>query len=42
VSGDKPSDGDFVTVIKKKQVTPSYVTTADAANTTKKPRIAMI
>jgi hypothetical protein len=42
VSGDNPSDGDFVTVVREKRVTPSPVSTAAVANTTKKPRIAMI
>jgi hypothetical protein len=42
VLGNNPSDGDFVMVVKKKRVTPSPVGTAAVANTTKKPRIAMI
>jgi hypothetical protein len=37
VSGDNSSDGDFVTVVRKKQVTPSPVGTTAVANTTKKP-----
>jgi hypothetical protein len=39
VTGETPSDGDFVTVVKKKRVNPSP---AAVANTTKKPRVAMI
>jgi hypothetical protein len=42
VLGDNPSDGDFVTVVREKRVTPSPVSTAAVASTTKKPRIAMI
>jgi hypothetical protein len=42
VSGDNPSEGDFVTVVRKNRVTPSPVSTAAVANTTKIPRIAMI
>jgi hypothetical protein len=41
-SGDNPSDGDFVTVVRKKRVTPSPVGIAAVANTTKKTRIVMI
>jgi hypothetical protein len=37
VSGDNPSDGDFVMVVRKKQVTLSPVSTAAVANTTKNP-----
>jgi hypothetical protein len=42
VSGDNHSDCDFLTVVRKKRVTPSPVSTAAFANTTKKPRIAII
>jgi hypothetical protein len=42
VSGDNPSDGNFVAVVRKKRVTPSPVGTAVVANTTKEPRIVMI
>jgi hypothetical protein len=41
VSGEKTSEGDFVTVVSKKRVAPSSVNIA-AANTTKNPRVAMI
>jgi hypothetical protein len=37
VSGDNPSDGDFVTVRRKKRVTPSPVGTAAVADITKNP-----
>jgi hypothetical protein len=40
--GENPSDGDFVMVVRKKRVNPSPVNTAALANTTKKPRIAMV
>jgi hypothetical protein len=39
--GENPSSDDYVTVVKKKRVTPSPVNTA-VANTTKKPRVAVI
>ena len=43
VTGENPSGGDFVTVVKKKRVAPSPVSTVHAvANTSKKPRVAMI
>jgi hypothetical protein len=42
VSGDNSSDGDFVILVRKKQVTMSPVNTAALANTSKKPRIVMI
>jgi hypothetical protein len=42
VSGNNPSDGYFVMVVRKKQVTLSPVSTAAVPNTTKEPRIAMI
>jgi hypothetical protein len=41
VLGDNPSDGDFVTVVRKKQITPYPVSTAAVANTTKEPWIVM-
>jgi hypothetical protein len=42
VTGEKPSDGDVVTVVKKKRVTPSPANTAAVAITSKILRIAMI
>jgi hypothetical protein len=42
VTGENPSDGDFVTVVRKKRINTSPVNSAVVANTTKKPRIAMI
>jgi hypothetical protein len=42
LSGENISHGDFVTVVRKKQVTPSLINTAALRNATKKPRIAMI
>jgi hypothetical protein len=42
VMGENLSDGDSVMVVRKKRVNPSPVNTADVANTTKKPRTAMI
>jgi hypothetical protein len=42
VTGENPSDDDFVTVVRKKRISPTPVNIAVVANTTKKPRIAMI
>jgi hypothetical protein len=42
VSDDNPTDGDLVTVVRKKRVTPFPVSTAAVANTTKEPRTVMI
>ncbi|XP_023708051.1 synaptosomal-associated protein 25 [Cryptotermes secundus] len=43
VTGENPSGGDFVTVVKKKRVAPSLVNTVNTvANTSKKRRVAMI
>jgi hypothetical protein len=42
VTGENPSDRDFVILVRKKRVTPSSVNTAVVANTAKKSRVAMI
>ncbi|XP_023703785.1 uncharacterized protein LOC111862535 [Cryptotermes secundus] len=43
MTGENPSGGDFVTVVKKKRVAPSPVNIVNTvANTSKKPRAAMV
>ena len=43
MTGENPSGGDFITVVKKKRVAPALVNTANTvASTSKKPRVAMI
>jgi hypothetical protein len=41
VTGETPSDGDFVTVVRKKRISPSPVNTPVVASTTKTPRVPM-
>jgi hypothetical protein len=42
VSGEYPPGDNFITVVKKKTLTPSPVNTAAVANATKRPKVAMI
>jgi hypothetical protein len=42
VTGENPSDGDFVTVVRKKRIRRSPVNTAVVGSTTKTLRVPMI